>query len=102
MLCFWKLSIVLSLSKNTALFNFQNNVSEAGFCPRIKVKHTQLGPACIELVSPHHLTTVIRSKILLPATSQQDHYWRRAHDHIFVPFEDFAFCFHLRWTSLTT
>jgi hypothetical protein len=37
MLCFWTLSIVLSLSKNTVLFIFQN-ISETGFCLRLQVK----------------------------------------------------------------
>jgi hypothetical protein len=43
-LCFWTLSIVLSLSKNAVLFILQNNVSEPGFFLRLQVKPTQLGP----------------------------------------------------------
>jgi hypothetical protein len=43
-LCFWTLSIVLSLSKNNILFIFQNNVPETGFCLLLQVKPTQLGP----------------------------------------------------------
>jgi hypothetical protein len=49
-LCFWTLSIILSLSRNTVVFIFQNNVSETGFCLRLQVKPTQLGP--IDRASP--------------------------------------------------
>jgi hypothetical protein len=35
----------------TALFIFQNNVSETGFCLRLQVKPTQLGP--IDRASPY-------------------------------------------------
>jgi hypothetical protein len=41
---FWDPTIVLFLSKITVLFIFQNNVSETGFCLRLQVKYTQLGP----------------------------------------------------------
>jgi hypothetical protein len=45
MLCFWTLSIVLSLSKNTFLFIFQNTAfPKTGFCLRLQVKLTHLGP----------------------------------------------------------
>jgi hypothetical protein len=47
-LCFWTLSIVLSLSKNTVLFTpvyiSKHNVSDAGLCLRLYAKLTQLGP----------------------------------------------------------
>jgi hypothetical protein len=50
-LCFWTLSIVLSLSKNTVLFIFKNNVSETKFCLLLQVKSAQLGP--VDRVSPY-------------------------------------------------
>jgi hypothetical protein len=40
----------MSVSKNTVLFIFQNNVSETGFYLRLQVKPTQLGP--IDRASP--------------------------------------------------
>jgi hypothetical protein len=42
-LCFWTLSIVLFLSKNRLVY-FSKHVSETGFCVRLQVKPTQLGP----------------------------------------------------------
>jgi hypothetical protein len=61
--CFWTLSIVLSLSKNIALFIFsKHNVSETGFCLRLQVKPTQLIP--IDIASPLSPRTPKRSKIV--------------------------------------
>jgi hypothetical protein len=42
---------VLSSSENTALFVFQNSFSETGFCLRLQIKPTQLGP--IDRASPY-------------------------------------------------
>jgi hypothetical protein len=42
-LCFWTLPIVLFLSKTLSSF-FKYKVSETGFCLRLQVKPTQLGP----------------------------------------------------------
>jgi hypothetical protein len=50
-LCFWTLSIILFLPKNTVLSIFRNNVSETGFCLRLQVKYTKLGP--IDRASPY-------------------------------------------------
>jgi hypothetical protein len=55
-LCFWTLSIGLSLSKNTALFILQNKVSETGYCLRLQVKPTQLG--LVDRASPDLQTPV--------------------------------------------
>jgi hypothetical protein len=41
---FWTLSIVLSLSKTRPVYFSKHNVSEIGFCLRLQVKPTQLGP----------------------------------------------------------
>jgi hypothetical protein len=49
-LCFWTLSIVLPLSKNHPVYFSKHNVSETGFCLRLQVKPTQLGP--IDRASP--------------------------------------------------
>jgi hypothetical protein len=43
-LCFRTLSIVLSLSKTVLFYFSKHNVSETGFCLRLQVKPTQLGP----------------------------------------------------------
>jgi hypothetical protein len=48
--------MVMSLSKNAALCIFQNTVSETGFCLRLQVKPTQLGP--IDRASPSLRTLV--------------------------------------------
>jgi sporulation-control protein spo0M len=37
-LCFWTLSIVLSLSKNRPVYFSKHKVSETGFCLRLQVK----------------------------------------------------------------
>jgi hypothetical protein len=50
-LCFWTLSIVLSLSKNNVLFIFQNNMLETGFCLCLQVEPSQLGP--IDRATPY-------------------------------------------------
>jgi hypothetical protein len=55
-LCFWTLSIVLSLSKNTVLFIFQNTTFQTGFHLCLQVKPTQLGP--IDRDSPYLRTPV--------------------------------------------
>jgi hypothetical protein len=47
-LCSWTLSIVLSLSKNTVLFIFQNSVSDTGFCLRLQVKPPVIGTISID------------------------------------------------------
>jgi hypothetical protein len=44
LLCFWTLSIVLSLSKNRPVYFSKHNVSETGFFLRLQVKPTQFGP----------------------------------------------------------
>jgi hypothetical protein len=49
-LYFWTLSIIFSLSKNRSLYFSKHDVSETGFCLRLQVKPTQLGP--IERASP--------------------------------------------------
>jgi hypothetical protein len=52
LLCFWTLSIVLSLSKkHRPVYFSKHNVSETGFCLRLQVKPTQLGP--IDRASPY-------------------------------------------------
>jgi hypothetical protein len=48
---FWTLSIVLSLTKNRPVYLKKKNVSETGFCPRLQVKPTLLGP--IDRGSPY-------------------------------------------------
>jgi hypothetical protein len=53
-LCFWTLSIFLSLSKNRPVYFSKHNVSETLFCLRLQVKPTQLGP--IDRASPYHRT----------------------------------------------
>jgi hypothetical protein len=57
-LCFWTLSIVLSLYKNIVLFLqlLQNSILETGFCLCLQVKPTQLGP--IARASPYLRTPV--------------------------------------------
>jgi hypothetical protein len=55
-LCFWTLSIVLSLSKHSPVYISKHNVSETGFCLRHHVKPTQLGP--IDRASPYLRTSV--------------------------------------------
>jgi hypothetical protein len=42
-LCFWTLSIVLSLSKNRPVYFSEHKASETAFCLRLQVKPTQLG-----------------------------------------------------------
>jgi hypothetical protein len=55
-LCFWTLSIVLSLSKNRRVYFSTHNVSETGFCLRLQVEPTQLGP--IDRATPYLRTPV--------------------------------------------
>jgi hypothetical protein len=55
-LCFWTLSMVLSLSKNRPVYFWKHNVSKTGFCLRLQVKPTQLGP--IDRASPYLRTPV--------------------------------------------
>jgi hypothetical protein len=55
-LCFWTLSIVLSLSKKRPDYFSKHNVSETGFCLRLQVKPTQLGP--IDRASPYLRTSI--------------------------------------------
>jgi hypothetical protein len=43
-LCFWTLPTILSLSKNGPVYFSKHNVSETGFCLRLQVKPTELGP----------------------------------------------------------
>jgi hypothetical protein len=52
LICCWTLSTILSILKKPSCF-FQNNVSGTGFCPRLQVKPTQLGP--IDRVSSYLL-----------------------------------------------
>jgi hypothetical protein len=59
-LCFWTLSIVLSLSKNHPVYFSRHNVLETGFCLCLQVKPTQLGP--IDRASPHLWTSVPASR----------------------------------------
>jgi hypothetical protein len=49
-LCFWTLSIILSLSKKRPVYFSKRNVSETGFCLHLQVKPTQSGP--IDRASP--------------------------------------------------
>jgi hypothetical protein len=55
-LCFWSLSIVLSLSKSRSFHFSKHNVSDTGFCLRLQVKPTQLG--LIDRASPYLRTPV--------------------------------------------
>jgi hypothetical protein len=50
-LFFWTLFIVLFLSKSLTCFIKNYNISETGFCLRLQVKPTQLGP--IDIASPY-------------------------------------------------
>jgi hypothetical protein len=68
LLCFWTLSIVLSLSKNTILFIFRNNISETGFCLRLQVKPTQLVP--IDRGSPYLRTPVPATRWGIPSQAK--------------------------------
>jgi hypothetical protein len=51
LLCFWTLSIVLCLSKKSPVYFSKHNVSETGYCLRLQVKLTHLGP--IDRASPY-------------------------------------------------
>jgi hypothetical protein len=51
-LCFWTLSIVLSLFRNRPVYFSKHNVSETGFCLCLQVKPTQLSP--IDRASPYY------------------------------------------------
>jgi hypothetical protein len=53
-LCFWTLSIVLFYLKHRPVYISKHNVSETGFCLRLHVKSTQLGP--IDRASPYQVT----------------------------------------------
>jgi hypothetical protein len=59
-LCFWTLSIILSLSKKNVLFMFKTQLSETGFCLRLQVKPTLLG--LIDRASPYLRTPVSASR----------------------------------------
>jgi hypothetical protein len=57
LLCFWTLSIILSLSKkHRPVYFSKHNVSETGFCLCLQVKPTQLGP--IDRTSPYLRTSL--------------------------------------------
>jgi hypothetical protein len=57
---FWTISIVLCLSKSHPVYLSKLSVSETGFCLRLQVKPTQLGP--IDRASPYLRTNVPSSQ----------------------------------------
>jgi hypothetical protein len=62
-LCFWTISIVLSLSKSRPVYFSKHNVSETGFCLRLQVRPIQLGP--IDRASPYLRTFLLARKVIL-------------------------------------
>jgi hypothetical protein len=56
------------LTKNAVLFISQKNVSEIGYCLRLQVKHTQLGP--IDRDSPYLRKVVLFNKTKTVDTSR--------------------------------
>jgi hypothetical protein len=55
--CFWTLSIFLSLSKSYSVYISKCNISETGFCLHLQGKPTQLGP--VNRASPEIATMSI-------------------------------------------
>jgi hypothetical protein len=43
-LCFWTLSIILSLSKSLPVYFLKHNVSDTGFWLHLQVNPTRIGP----------------------------------------------------------
>jgi hypothetical protein len=71
-LCFWTLPIDLSLSKNTVLFIFsKHNVSETGFCLRLQVEPTRLGP--VNRASPYLRTPMPAPRRSIQAKHSTNH-----------------------------
>jgi hypothetical protein len=68
---FLDIILVLSLSKSTVLFIFQNNVSETGFGLRLQVKPIQLGP--IGRASPYLRITVSAPRWNMQAKHRTNH-----------------------------